>query len=267
MINHIKIIFIDLDGTLLNDESTISFKSKEVIKELVNKGINVILCSGRANTDTIRISKEINATPIVISNNGAIIYNYETDNKIFESPITQLAIKEIWDSAINDNIGITLNSTYKRFKNNKSFIDANIIDKVEEIEENVTQIVLNTDSYESLIKMKSFIEENHKDMESKNIWSRLDKNKEVFEMDISKKFNNKGEAIRRLLNKLNIKREQAMCFGDQENDISMFNECGIKIAMKNGCDKLKRMADYVTDFSNNDDGVVNFLIGKKWELY
>ena len=50
-----------------------------------------------------------------------------------------------------------------------------------------------------------------------------------------------------------------MCFGDSINDINMFNECNIKVSMKNAKDEIKLISNYITDFDNNDDGVVRFL--------
>ena len=67
----------------------------------------------------------------------------------------------------------------------------------------------------------------------------------------------KGNAINSLLKILNIKKENSICFGDSINDISMFNNVGISVAMGNSIDELKNIADYVTD-TNDNDGISKF---------
>ena len=71
--NHLyKAIFIDIDGTLRNDNKEISKRTKEMIKDIVNLGILVIICSGRPYKTTIEISKNIFASNIIISSNRSI---------------------------------------------------------------------------------------------------------------------------------------------------------------------------------------------------
>ena len=73
-------------------------------------------------------------------------------------------------------------------------------------------------------------------------------------VEILKKGEGKGTGIRNLKKYLNLKTENVMCIGDSENDVSMFKECGYKVAMKNGIDKLKDMADFIT-LDVSEDGV------------
>lgn len=261
MLKQSKIIFIDLDGTLLNDRSEITIYTKEIIKKIVQKGVYVIICSGRSNSDTTEKSRIVKASPIVISDNGASIFNYETNTKIFESKIDFIVLKNIWNFAMNNNINITYNSTYKRFKSKNSNKEAVIISNIEGLEDDITQIVVDTNNYENIKSLENFIKDNYNQLEIKNFWSRYteDSKEKLFEMDIANKFNSKGNAINELLKWLNIDKKYAMCFGDQMNDLSMFQNCGIKIAMNNGNEQLKRNADFVTTYNNNENGVAMFI--------
>lgn len=58
---------------------------------------------------------------------------------------------------------------------------------------------------------------------------------------------------------LNIEKNNIISFGDSMNDATMFEKSGYKIAMKNAKEELKNMADYITEFSNNENGVIEFL--------
>ena len=261
MLKQSKILFIDLDGTLLNSKGEITSYTKKIIKEAKEKGLYVILCSGRSNNDVIEKSKTVNASPIVISNNGALIFNYELNTKIYESKIELNTLVDIWNFAQCNNINVTYNSTYKRFKSINSKKNAIVVNNIEEIEDDATQIVVDTNDYDSIKQLKELIKNKYQDLEIINFWRQSTENskEQFFEMDILNKFNSKGISIDKLLQFLNINKEYSICFGDQINDFSMFQSCGIKIAMKNGSEELKQKADLITSYTNNEDGVAKFI--------
>lgn len=86
----------------------------------------------------------------------------------------------------------------------------------------------------------------------------FDKNK-YYELDIYNCKNEKGNAINILLEYLHLDKNCAMCFGDGRNDFSMFRACKYKVAMINGNDKLKESANFITEFSNEKNGVARFI--------
>ncbi len=261
MLEQIKIIFIDLDGTLLNNKSEITEYTRKVIQNAMQKGIYIILCSGRASKDMIDKSKFVNAYPIVISDNGALVYNYETNTNIYQDKIKLKELIEIWDFAEKNNINIVYNSQLKRLKSKNAKKEGTIIHNASEIEDNITQIVVDTNNYDGIKKLKELIKTKYTNLENKNLWEFTDinSNELYFEMDISNKFNNKGKAINKVLEYLNIKKENVACFGDQINDFSMFESCGIKISMSNAVYELKQKADFTTEYSNDEDGVAKFI--------
>ena len=69
----------------------------------------------------------------------------------------------------------------------------------------------------------------------------------------------KGEAVSYLAKELNIPIEKTMGFGDSMNDESLIRMCGYGVAMCNGLDAIKNIADFVTQYDNNHDGVGRFL--------
>ena len=79
----VKLIAIDLDGTLLNDETKISQRNIEAVKRANEKGIEVVVATGRANFDAASIFKEIDLNPWIIATNGATINR--PDGKLFQS--------------------------------------------------------------------------------------------------------------------------------------------------------------------------------------
>ena len=115
-LKNIKVIFIDIDGTLTNDKNEITEYTKSVIKKAVSKGIYIIICSGRTNGYVVEKSRECNASNIVISSNGAMIFDYLNNKKIFESNFNMNILEKILNYAIKFKVEATFNSTYKRYR-------------------------------------------------------------------------------------------------------------------------------------------------------
>ena len=84
-----KIIFIDIDGTLRNDKKEITEKTKETIRKTVEKGIYVVICSGRPTKYVEEVSKEALASNYVIGCNGGEIYDYEEKKMIYVNELKQ----------------------------------------------------------------------------------------------------------------------------------------------------------------------------------
>lgn len=261
MLDNIKIIFTDLDGTALDNSGNFSNYTKNIFNQIIHKGIYVVLCSGRSNSDMIKKSKDAGVSSFVISSNGAMVFDYNTNKKIYESSIDKNTLEEIWNFANYNNMNITLNGTFNRFKNENSKKSGIIISNISEIKEEITQIVIDTKEFEKITYLRNLIQ-NYEDIEAKNFGSQIFNNfaptEDGFELDIVNKGNNKGLAVRNTLRHLNLNDDNALCFGDQMNDYPMFEECGITVATDNASDELKKFANYITS-SNDNDGVAEFL--------
>lgn len=266
-LKNIKIMFIDIDGTLTNDEKEISEYTQSVINKAVENGIYVIITSGRTTDYVVSKSKLSKASNIVISNNGATIFDYNRNETIFNSKFSREILEKIFEFIKNLNVECTLNSTYKRYRTNKlgfSF-SKNVIlmNDISDIIDEVSQLVFDSYNYDDINAVKDFFEKMEK-VEISNISENLQENIKVLEnqetywFDLVLKGNNKGNAIENLLKYLNIDKKDSICFGDQINDCKMFEAVGIKVAMENGMKELKEKADFIA-LSNNEDGVAKFI--------
>lgn len=262
-LNNIKIVFIDIDGTLVNKRHRITLKTRKSIKKTVDKGIYVVLVSGRDVLHTIDKSRRALASPIVISSNGSEIYNYDKQENIFIDRIEEKKVEKVWDYCNKNEIGLLIKSISGKYINKyligKDKANGILITSKKEIKKLLfSQIVFVSNDIEKIIKAKEFV--STLDLSVTNYSeSFLDNNiSDRYRLDINNKNITKGTAITELLNILNIKKEESLCFGDYINDIDMFNACGICVAMGNACDTLKEKADFITG-SNNDNGVAIFL--------
>ena len=258
----IKIAFFDIDGTLTNSKQEITQKTIETLNKAYNKGIKIVLCSGRTNSYVCNYLKQLNGAKYSISSNGAEIYDYENKINLFEDKMDFLEVKYLWEYCENNKLSIVINTIGERYANkytlrpdSKVFVDN--IDFLEK--ENIFQVVITDNNYSNM----KVLEEKIKDLKNTNVINYSHdylKNKDNGNhwFDIVKTNVNKGNAIKYLLNKLNINSNDAICFGDSVNDIDMFNECGIKVAMGNALDDIKDIATYVTD-TNDNDGIAKFF--------
>lgn len=267
--NNIKAIFIDIDGTLTNDNKELTIENKIAINKLKDKNIYVVLCSGRTNAYTIKISKECNASRYVISSNGALVYDYEEDNIIHINRIPFEVIEDLWNYCLKEKISLLMNSINMRYGNiylegitdpNKTIIeDLNIIKN-----EKITQFVINSENYDKMKLLEEKIK-NSKFLKIANLsHNYLDKNidkRKSFFFDITYIGTDKGIGIKKFLESKNINISETMCFGDHINDKEMFDSVGYKVAMGNSGDDLKKLADYIT-LTNNESGVAYFINNK-----
>lgn len=265
-LDKIKAIFLDIDGTLTTSNKIITDYTKNVLKKLKENGIYAILCSGRANSYVCDLSKRINASEYVISNNGAYVYNYKDDKEIFLSYMDLKKIEKIWCYCEKEGIEILMNLKDKRYANDKAFSrfarEAIKINSFSEIKnEKIPQIVLEAKKEEQSIDIKKIIEE-EKSIKIANYGKskRLEDEQKRIEyfFDVNNEGVDKGIAIEKLISFLKIQKDETICFGDSINDYSMFQKCGTSVAMANAKKELKDIADYIT-LTNDEDGVAKFI--------
>lgn len=279
-----KLVAIDIDGTLLNSYGEVSQRNKDAIRKAINKGIQIILTSGRMPKAIMPIANQINANKYIISGNGAAIYDIENKVNIYQNYMKKEKILEIIDicdinsmfysiytnnviiaKSLNYNI-LYYNSENKKNPEDKKIkmnITTDIYNYVKEYSGDdflkVTicdgnQIVFNS-SINKLKKIKGIdiLEVAH--MSRKIIKHGTEECPiEYFYTEISNKNVNKWTAIEKLIEKLNIKKEEVIAIGDNVNDQEMLKNAGLGIAMGNSSPNVKKTADYVVS-NNNESGV------------
>lgn len=260
-----KAIFIDIDGTLRNDDREVSFRTKEAIKSLKEKGIFVILCSGRPIKTTLEISKESCASNYIITSNGAYGYDYIENKCIFKNPMRIEDCLEIYKIAKENDVNFIMNTEMGRVVLKKT---SNNSDKIldEPIEEflnktEVMQCLIQDSSFEKIKSLRPLIEK-MENVEIKNQSKSLTniniKPRETTYCDIADIKTSKGYGIKKMCESLKIDIKDTVSIGDDYNDISMFNVTGLSVAMGNANEDVKSKAKYITK-SNNDEGVAEVL--------
>ena len=255
-LDNIKVIFLDIDGTLYNNKKQVTEYTKKILNRIIEKEIYVVLCSGRQNSQVCELSRSINFSKYVIACNGAFVYDYEDDIDISESVMKKESIEKICFFCKEKDIKFILEAKEDRYVNFNS--DKKTYIKIDDIKDisraKIFQVVIDDVETENIEEIKEIL------TNDKNIWSANygpnTLNKQFF--DINNRNIDKGIGIKELIKYLGIKNEQTIGFGDGVNDYAMFRECGIGVAMGNAGEQLKKVADYVT-LANNEDGVAKFI--------
>lgn len=240
--NNIHAIFTDLDGTLLNDNKEIGEYTKNVLMKYKHD-INIIPTSARSFERIKPYLEELNMVDsfnYTICFNGALIVN-NLGIELFSSHISKNTMKELIKIINKFNIEYmiyTKNELYKKSKIN----DINLF-----IQENDTYKIIIDSNNETIDNIRNELNILSDNIEiSSSMSGRL---------IIVNKGCTKYQAMKKIMNRLDIKRENVIAIGDGENDIDMIKNAGYGISMLNAPDNVKKYARMITKYDNNNDGV------------
>ena len=283
-----KLIAVDLDGTLLNSYGQISQRNKQAIQSAIQKGLEVVLTSGRSIMSVKNLAEEINANNYKICGNGAMVYNLKNQETIYSNLLNKNKVLQlikicdensIYYSVYTKDTIITKNLNYNvLFYNqenaNKPDNKKTHIQIVQDIynyvlnspEEEYIKLVVCDDNniiFNSIIKIMKgvkgvdVLDVGH--MSRKLIKSGTEEfSIEYFYTEINSQNVDKWTAISHLINRLGIKSEEVMAIGDNVNDKTMIENAGLGVAMENSAPYIKEIADIVTA-NNNEDGVAKII--------
>lgn len=263
--NDIKIIFVDLDGTLTTtkDKHNLFIEDKLALKRAQKAGIYVVITTGRSRQDVKKIWNQLYLdfhADIVSYSNGSVIENLKTGeiivNELIEKDDFSKLIEYIFE---HKNWYFKLTNVKNLFKTSKmNFIDKFITKKeIIKIQDDFNNFKI--DYTKNLNKVGIFHSFSKKettktinDLKQKfpNLEIVTSGSKGIY-IEITNKGVNKGKSALEILGHLNIEPSNAMAIGDSMNDYSIFKVVNFSVAMKNADDNLKEVAKYETDTVKN----------------
>ena len=271
--NKYKIVFIDIDGTLVTDEKKVPEQNIHAIKKLKDKGIEVVLTSGRPYQSIEMYSNEVGAVPYVIGSNGGIVANFKEGKNIFCRDIPKDVAIKVFEylkernlyavATLSGNLFVE-EGKYSITPENRSEVNiiSSLKDTLLETKEPIMKFSVIDYDAEKLVKAREEIL-NSFDVTTTKVDAFMipmrfrDANNNYaipHVMDVMPKGTNKAEGIIELSKYLNIDLSDTVVFGDGMNDIEMIKTGGLSVAMENAADELKELADVVTK-TNNEAGV------------
>ncbi|PAD34465.1 Cof-type HAD-IIB family hydrolase [Terribacillus saccharophilus] len=273
-----KLVAIDLDGTFLNQYYTISSLHASTVKKAQQKGAEIVIATGRANFDVQRLFQNEQLSTWVIGANGATTYDPEGHLTV-SLPMETIYAKEIitwlneenyYYEIVTDNEIFITSKAKQLLQDEMDIVQSAERSEMERARErqlgqaNLQEIEDYIDVFQSekeiyKITIVSFDEERRRiaaDTLSKkglNLFSSADFNLEIVDNKASK-----GNALKKLAKKLDMKQDDIIAIGDSMNDLPMLEIAGTKVAMGNATEEVKQHCDYTTE-TNEKDGVAHML--------
>ena len=250
----IKMVATDIDGTILNWDFKFSPAVIECIKNLSNKGIKVVLVTGRMHIAALKLAQKLGIDTPIVSYQGGLIKE-QSGKTLYEKTLDVKRAKEIIKWAKENNVHINLyiddvlyvendNIAIKRYTGER-FIPYKVcnFDKLEI--KNVNKILaIDFDDIERVTSWVDYLKEKMPEL-------YIVKSTPYF-CEISNPKAKKSCAVEFLAKYYGIKKEEIFAIGDQNNDIELLKAGGIAVAMGNATDELKKHANYITDTIDND---------------
>lgn len=262
-----RIMAIDLDDTLLREDLTISDYTIQTLQKASAAGIYVTLCSGRTDNAILPFVRQLEIAGLeqgrfIIAQNGAVIYDLHLRRELLYRTVEPEVLLEANEIAGHHGLFPEVYNPTTIFtpQDNKwTQVDVGLTGLQMEVVPDFPGLLRKghpkmviPGEPEVLLRLQDELRE--------KIGSRcvIFISKPYF-LEIMPYSCGKGEALQWLCQRLAIPNEQAMSFGDSMNDESMIRLAGLGVAMVNGLDCIKDMARYVTEFTNNEDGLARFV--------
>ncbi len=262
-----KILFTDLDGTLLDDDKNIRDMDLEAIDRMVKCGHKFVISTGRPIQSVVKISDRYGwhlPGYYISSYNGGLIYDCGTKKAIIRHPLSKEYVRYIFDRAYEagfhahsyddeyvvserDNIEV-------RQYSDKIKVPYIVVDDILSYlkDDPIKVIVISHESRQKLEQFREMMEP----------WC-ADRIATVFSSPILLEFSapesTKGNAVKFMCSHFDIPLSDSIAIGDEENDITMIEAAGLGVAMNNATDPVKRTADIITENDNNNGGIAEII--------
>ncbi|NLB88859.1 MAG: HAD family phosphatase [Syntrophomonadaceae bacterium] len=259
----IKLVAIDLDDTLLDSGLKIAEECAKAIQAARSKGVIVTLATGRMYSSALPYAKELKVDVPLITYQGALVKNSESQEIIYFQPVPSDLAQEVINffrtnkvhhhSYFDDKLYME-NLTeeglrYARLAGVEPNLTKDLLQDV--VEKKALKIMAVNKNEDLLGELELALKERYGDK------LNITKSKPYY-LEISNRKANKGDALKVIADRYNVKREQVLAIGDSYNDLDMIKWAGIGVAMGNAFDVVKEAADYVTK-TNEEHGVAEAL--------
>lgn len=264
-----KILFLDLDGTLLNDRKEITPGNRRALEQLQRDGHRVVITTGRPLKSAMEQARRLEMDRpgcFLIAFNGAAIYDWERQAQVFVQGLELPAVLQVFAYANSKNLHIQTydarevlverrcdDATVRRYCGLVE-MDFRVVEDIRGAlrELPAKALVIDYDDQAGLLQTEQWLRQ--KMAHQVDCFFSCDQYLEIVPKGI-----NKGEAVRRLCGIVNIPIEATVAVGDAANDLSMLRAAGIGVSMANATDEVKAAADAVTQCDNNHDGVAEVI--------
>ncbi|WP_070119806.1 Cof-type HAD-IIB family hydrolase [Bacillus marinisedimentorum] len=258
------LIAVDLDGTLLTTEKTITDRTKQALHEAAAAGHHVVIATGRPVRASMPYYKELGLSTPMVNFNGAFVHHPGDKNwGIYHTPLQLKTARHIIESA-NDfdakNIlaevvdDVYLHKYDKEFHAVFSMGNPKVTtgDLLKYLADDPTSILIHPHDH-NVDEIREHLDTRHAEVIEHRKWGAP-----WHVIEIVRKGLNKAVGLKRIADHFNVPKDRIIAFGDEDNDLEMIEYAGHGVAMGNAIDALKNIANSVTAH-NDEDGVALML--------
>ncbi|MGE6260219.1 Cof-type HAD-IIB family hydrolase [Heyndrickxia sporothermodurans] len=258
------LIALDLDGTLLTDEKTISERTLKTIKRLQNEGHIVMISTGRPFRSSVNYYHQLGLNSPIVNFNGAFVHHpLEKSWGLHHNPIDLHVVKDIVESChpynIYNIVAEVLDNVYLHYHDEKLIDIFNMGNPTittglltNSLTDNPTSMLIHAEE-KDVPYIREHLSNVHAEVIDHRRWGAP-----WHIIEIVKSGLNKAVGIQKVADYYQIDQKNIIAFGDEDNDFEMIEYAGIGVAMGNGIKPLKNIANEIT-LSNMEDGVSVFL--------
>ena len=260
-----KVLVLDVDGTLMRTDKTISQRTIDAIVKIQEAGIKVAIASGRCTAGIMPTARKIRLDEFggyIVSYNGGCISNCQTGEVVYNINLPEGIVQEIYEFSKREKTGIITYhdndiiaendaDQYIQIDAKGCSIDIHVVEDFgKEVTYPVNKCLLTGDpDYMAGVETRAA-----KAFEGRlSVYRSEDFYVEMMPLGIDKAY-----GLSKLLKRLGYSRNQMICCGDGFNDISMIEYAGLGVAMANADEAVRAQADYIAPHCD-EDGLVDVI--------
>ncbi|PKM47325.1 MAG: Cof-type HAD-IIB family hydrolase [Firmicutes bacterium HGW-Firmicutes-8] len=256
-----KLIAVDLDDTLLDDDLRVSLRTRQALKKAAEKGMIVTIATGRMYRSALPMALDLNIGGPIITYQGALVKNSCSGEVLVDRPVpldlARIVLAEGYKAGVHMNV----------YLNDTLLIDSITPEgagyaKLAQVEMvpvgSLLEFLKNDPTKVLYIADPSLLDRLKGELQKKFAQSLYITKSKPNYLEFMHPQATKGRALKALVERCGIARDETMAFGDSYNDLDMIEFAGMGVAMGNAPEDVKKKADYVTS-TNNDDGVAEVI--------
>lgn len=266
-LKNIKLIVSDVDGTLTNNENEVGEETKELVRKLREKGILFSFATQRIHSSVVNFAREMEIEIPIISVNGALIKDLK-GNVVSSSLINPKHVKKAIGFSEKYFVRVALcygeeivytesNSVLRDFMYRLG-TEYSLVESYDDYLDNVLEIIMLGNEKPIIKHIQKKLNFPAKIFNTAKYFRSSSKHG-VYHLEVRKSGTSKKTGMQKLTKHLGFKKKQVAVLGDWFNDRDLFEYGGFNVALQNAVAELKLKADYVTERTNEDDGVAEFL--------
>lgn len=256
--NRYKMVALDVDGTLINDDHEITPDTMRSVRRLAEQGTEIVLCTGRSPSSTLPLLELIGIDGTIITHNGAATVESRTRRVLHQFSFALDRIAPYIEYCRRHHIHFDVNTAFDLYVEDASVLTEEALEMYGRFYIEPQTLPSAEQLGETIVKFTAFAEKDELDRVEKE-WAQWDSGLHMirsgdFFIDVMHGEASKGNSLREWARIRGIERSEVLAIGNYYNDITMLQFAGVGIAMDNSPLEVKEAADDVTA-TNNEDGV------------